>query len=388
MTRIAWFHCFSGIAGDMALGALLDAGVDQDELMKLVRRLPVDNWTFEVEEVLRGGIAATKVHVRTNETGIHRTASQIKEIIKLAALPERVASRALGVFKVLAEAEGKIHRQTPEQVHFHEVGAVDSIVDIVGVCSALEILAVDEIYSSPVALGLGKTTSAHGVIPVPAPAVLRLLVGIPTTNTGVPYELTTPTGAALMNFLVTGWGGMPDMVIERDGFGAGQRDSDGLPNLVQTVIGESTTVSSVGHPVFLFEVNIDDATGETLAHSITKCLEVGAYDAWVTPIVMKKGRPGYLMSVLCNPSNIVEIRETLTKETGSFGVRGQTLERWPAARTMDYVEVAGHRVGVKVSSDRVKIEYDDAVRVAEIVDLSIREVISLAEETWRKSLLD
>ena len=143
MTRIAWFHCFSGIAGDMALGALLDAGVDQDELMKLVRRLPVDNWTFEVEEVLRGGIAATKVHVRTNETGIHRTASQIKEIIKLAALPERVASRALGVFKVLAEAEGKIHRQTPEQVHFHEVGAVDSIVDIVGVCSALEILAVD-----------------------------------------------------------------------------------------------------------------------------------------------------------------------------------------------------------------------------------------------------
>ena len=384
MTRLAWFHCFSGIAGDMALGALVDAGADGDEVVELLERLPVGGWKLEFEPVLRCGLAATRARVHAEETTVHRTAGNITAMIEEADLPERVTRRALATFNALAEVEGRLHNRPPSQVHFHEVGAIDSIVDVVGTCAALEVLGIEEVHASSVATGTGMVRSAHGLIPVPAPATVGLLAGAPTHGTDVPFELTTPTGAALLVATASSWGPMPAMVVEASGFGAGSRDLDGRPNVTQVVVGEAVATAEPGQPVTLLEVNVDDATGETLAHAVAECLEAGAHDAWVTPIVMKKGRPAHVVSPLCDPSRVGEVAAVLTAETGSLGVRGHTLERWPAARSMDEVEVGGERIGMKVTSGRAKVENDDAARAARRLGLPLREVVSRAEEAWRR----
>ena len=384
MTRLAWFHCFSGIAGDMALGALVDAGADGDEVVELLERLPVGGWKLEFEPVLRCGLAATRARVHAEETTVHRTAGNITAMIEEADLPERVTRRALATFNALAEVEGRLHNRPPSQVHFHEVGAIDSIVDVVGTCAALEVLGIEEVHASSVATGTGMVRSAHGLIPVPAPATVGLLAGAPTHGTDVPFELTTPTGAALLVATASSWGPMPAMVVEASGFGAGSRDLDGRPNVTQVVVGEAVATAEPGQPVTLLEVNVDDATGETLAHAVAECLEAGAHDAWVTPIVMKKGRPAHVGSTLCDPSRVADVAAVLTAETGSLGVRGHTLERWPAARSMDEVEVGGERIGMKVTSGRAKVEHDDAARAARRLGLPLREVVSRAEEAWRR----
>ena len=218
-TRIAWFHCFSGIAGDMALGALIDAGADVDEVRGICELLPLGGWDLRVQPTQRGGIAATDVRVITSDTSVVRTASHINALIGEARLPGRVADRALAVFDALARAEGKLHRRPPEQVHFHEVGGLDVIIDVVGTCAALEVLAIDEIHSSAVACGRGMIRSAHGRLPNPPPAVVELLVGCPTYGLDVGLELTTPTGAAILAALATGWGPMPPMTLRASGFG-------------------------------------------------------------------------------------------------------------------------------------------------------------------------
>jgi uncharacterized protein (TIGR00299 family) protein len=384
VTRLAWFHCFSGIAGDMALGALVDAGADGDQVVELVERLPVGGWKLEFEPVLRCGIAATRARVHAEETTVHRTAGNITAMIEEADLPERVTRRALAAFNALAEVEGRLHNRPPSQVHFHEVGAIDSIVDVVGTCAALEVLGIDEVHASSVATGTGMVRSAHGLIPVPAPATVALLAGAPTHGTDVPFELTTPTGAALLAATATSWGPMPAMLIGASGFGAGSRDLDGRPNVTQVVVGEARVATEPGQPVTLLEVNVDDATGETLAHAVAECLAAGAHDAWVTPIVMKKGRPAHVVSTLCDPSRVGEVAAVLTSETGSLGVRGHTLERWPAARSMDEVEVGGEPIGMKVTAGRAKVEHDDAARAARRLGLPLREVVSRAEEAWRR----
>ena len=384
MTRRAWSHCFSGIAGDMALGALVDAGADGDEVVELLDRLPVGGWKLEFEPVLRCGLAATRARVHAEETTVHRTAGNITAMIEEADLPERVTRRALATFNALAEVEGRLHNRPPSQVHFHEVGAIDSIVDVVGTCAALEVLGIEEVHASSVATGTGMVRSAHGLIPVPAPATVGLLAGAPTPGTDVPFELTTPTGAALLVATASSWGPMPAMVVEASGFGAGSRDLDGRPNVTQVVVGEPVATAEPGQPVTLLEVNVDDATGETLAHAVAECLEAGAHDAWVTPIVMKKGRPAHVVSTLCDPSRVGAVAAVLTAETGSLGVRGRPLERWPAARSMDEVEVGGERSGMKVTSGRAKVENDDAARAARRLGLPLREVVSRAEEAWRR----
>ena len=383
MTRRAWFHCFSGIAGDMALGSLVDAGADHNDIISMLNKLEIDDWTINFEKVLRCGQSGTKANVLTTETHVHRTASDITDLIKKAELPERVTKRALDTFETLAVAEGQLHNMEPSEVHFHEVGAIDSIIDIVGTCAALETLNVDEIWSSAITTGTGTVRAAHGEIPIPAPATVKLLQGAPIKGTNIPFELTTPTGAALLAAMTVSWGPMPSMKIETTGFGAGERDLDGQPNLTQVVIGEAVETIQLGQPVSLLEVNVDDATGETLAHTIACCLEAGAFDAWITPIVMKKGRPAHTVSVLCSETEIKKISKVLTSETGSLGVRSQTLQRWPAAREFQTVEVEGHIIGVKVTSGRAKIEHDDAVKAAQALGIPLREILSRAEEAWR-----
>lgn len=384
-TRLAWFHCFSGIAGDMALGALIDAGADVDDVRGLLARLPIDGWVLDVEPVLRGGIAATNVHVTAREaSGLHRTAAHIIGLVHEARLPERVTRRAVATFEALAEVEGRLHRRPPSQVHFHEVGGIDAIIDIVGTCAALEVLDIDEVHASPVATGRGMVRSAHGLIPNPAPAVVALLVGVPTYGLDLPIELTTPTGAALLAANAVSYGALPAMRVEASGFGAGDKILDDRPNTTQVVIGSRVAALERGQPVVLLEANIDDATGETLAHTMIALLQAGAHDAWITPILMKKGRPAHTVHALADHALARQIEAVLVRETGTLGVRGSLLERWPVDRQIDSVDVDSRHVRVKVSPGRVKVEYEDAARVARLVGRPLREVVSLAEEAWRR----
>jgi len=388
VTRRAWFHCFSGVAGDMALGSLIDAGADVEEVRSMLRRLPIVGWGLDVEPVLRCGIAATKVHVRADDDRVVRTASHIAGLVEEARLPERVRARANAVFGALAEAEGRLHRRPPEQVHFHEVGGIDAIVDVVGTCAALEVLEVDEVHASVIATGAGMVRAAHGLLPNPAPAVVDLLASVqaPTRGIDIGVELTTPTGAALMAALAVGFGPMPAMSIEASGFGAGSRELDDRPNATQVVLGSAVEALAVGQPVLLFEANVDDATGETLAHAISALLEAGAHDAWVTPIVMKKGRPAHTVSALADVAVAQQVAGTLKAETGSLGVRGTMLERWPEQRLEGTVEVGGLPVRVKVSPGRVKAEHDDASKAARRTGRPLREVLAEAEEAGRREL--
>ncbi|MGH9267357.1 MAG: LarC family nickel insertion protein, partial [Acidimicrobiales bacterium] len=268
----AWFHCFAGIAGDMALASLVDAGADLDEVRDLLDRLPLGGYRLTGEAVLRGGIAATRVIVAVDDEAIVRTYQHIVALVEEGRLPDRVRDRAVRTFAALAEAEGRLHRRPPSQIHFHEVGGLDAIVDIVGTCAALELLGVDEVHASPVATGTGVVRTAHGVLPNPAPAVVELLKGAPVYGRPLNVELTTPTGAALLAANVVGWGPLPAMEVHTTGFGAGTREIDDLPNLTQVVLGTATDrpdpTGPAAHPAVELSVNVDDATGEALAHAV------------------------------------------------------------------------------------------------------------------------
>jgi uncharacterized protein (TIGR00299 family) protein len=388
VTTAAWFHCFAGIAGDMALGALLDAGADVDAVRDLLHQLPVGGWKLDTEPVLRGGIAATRAVVLAEEHDVVRTYAHIAALLDDAPLPERVRDRAQMVFRVLAEAEGRLHRRPAAQVHFHEVGALDAIIDIVGTCAALEVLGIDTVCASPVAQGTGMIRSAHGMLPNPSPAVVELLRGAPIVGRDVSVELTTPTGAALLAGLTTGYGPLPALRLTASGFGAGSRDLDLLPNATQVVIGE-TDVSDehaptpAGQPIVLLEANVDDVTGEVIAHTIERLLEAGAFDAWTTAVTMKKGRPALTVSVLADVALVGELREILAAETGTFGIRATQQQRWPLARAIDEIETDGGWVRVKRSGGRVKAEYEDAARVARQTGRPLRDVIAAVEAAAR-----
>ena len=385
MTGTAWFHCFAGIAGDMAFGALVDAGADLTEVRRILERIPLGGWEVEAEAVLCNGIAATHLDVRCDETSIVRTHAHIQGLLSEARLPPRVLDRSLAVFGALAAVEGRLHRRPPSQVHFHEVGGLDAIVDIVGTCAALEVLGVDEIRASPIATGMGMVRAAHGLLPNPAPAVVELLRGAPTYGVDLPLELTTPTGAAILAALGSGFGPMPPMTITATGYGAGSRTLEHLPNCTQVVVGASMTQSPFGdgQPVIELATNVDDATGETLGHAIDALMSAGALDAWVTPVVMKKGRPGHLVSAIADEALSGQVAATLMHETGSLGVRGRPVARWVADRAIASVTVEGHAVRVKVSPGRVKAEHDDVARVARLTGLGLRVIARRAEDAWQ-----
>ncbi len=398
---IAWFHCFAGIAGDMALGSLLDAGADFDEVLAMLDRLPLGGWKLEVEPVLRGGIAASRAVVSVQDNVVVRTHAHIVGLIEEARLPDRVAGRSLATFAALADVEARLHRRPVDQVHFHEVGGHDTIVDIVGTAAALEVIGIDEVRASPVATGLGMVRAAHGMLPNPAPAVVALLEGIPTWGRNIQVELTTPTGAGLLAALSSGFGPMPSMRVTGQGFGAGSRELDELPNCTQVVTGVRVDRSSggsdsgptagagadidsdAGQPVSLLEANVDDATGEQLAHAVGALLEAGAHDAWLTPVVMKKGRPGSVVHVLADPSMVALLRDVLRDTTGTLGVRVTNGERWPAARSFDSVWIEGQLIRVKVSVGRIKAEYEDVARASRRTGQPLRELAFRAEALWR-----
>jgi hypothetical protein len=388
MTTLAWFHCFAGIAGDMALGACLDAGAPLDEVREILGRLPVRGWALETEPVLRGGLAATRAVVVAREDTVARTYSHIAGLLEEARLPDRVRDRAGRVFRVLAETEGRLHRRPVAQVHFHEVGSLDAIVDVVGTCAALETLSVDEVAASPVAVGTGMVRSAHGILPNPAPAVVDLLKGAPLAGLDVNVELTTPTGAALLAGLCHRFGPLPPMRLISAGFGAGTRDMESMPNLLHLAVGEATgpgaaAEATPGQPLVLLEANLDDVSGEVVAHAVDALLDAGALDAWTTAVTMKKGRPGVVVALLCHLPDAPRLRDLMAHETGTLGVRLSRLERWPFARSVEEVEVEGLPIRIKRAARRVKVEYEDAARVARRTGLPLREVVSRAEAEAR-----
>ena len=386
MGERAWFHCFSGIAGDMALGALLDAGADLDEVVALVRRLPISGWGLDAEPVLRGGVAATKAHVRVAADAPHRTWATIRALLADAALPPRLHDRAHATFALLARAEGALHRTDPDQVHFHEVGALDALVDVVGTCAALEVLGVDEVQCSPLTVGRGTVRAAHGTLPNPSPAVTRVLaeVGAPVRGVDSPVELTTPTGAALVGALATAFGPLPELAVRASGFGAGTADPDGSVNATQVVLGPAPTGAGAtpAQPVLVVETTVDDVTGEALADALAAVLAAGAVDAWTTPVLMKKGRPGHVVAALVPVGGAEPVAEALRAATGTLGVRVATHARWPATREVVDLEVDGHVVRVKVSPARVKAEHDDAAAVAAATGRPALEVAARAEAAW------
>lgn len=388
MTRVAWFHCFAGIAGDMALGSLIDAGADIDEVEAIIRRLPVSGWELGAESVQRAGLGATHLVVHAEDDGsVVRTYSHITGLIEEARLPERVRQRAQAVFACLAEAESHIHGTPIQQIHFHEVGGLDSIIDIVGTCAALEVLDIDELESSPVAQGLGMVSTEHGMLPNPAPATLAVLAArnVPTYGRDLQVELTTPTGAAILSALATHFGPMPNMHPEAIGYGAGTKILDGLPNAVQVVVGRRVQADRRGQRLVVVEANVDDATGEVLAHTVTTLLEAGAADAWISPTIAKKGRPAHIVSALVEPAMAEQVGAVMLDETGSLGVRSYSVDRWASERSFSEVEVMGFPVRIKVGPGRVKPEFDDAAKVARKTGLPVREVIARAESAWRRA---
>ena len=367
----------------MTLGALLDAGADLDFVVTTLNGLNIDGWALSTEKVDRNGIRATRAVVDAPEQHHHRHWKDIQSLLEQADLPDRVKTRSLIVFEVLAIAEGKVHGVSPEEVHFHEVGALDAIVDIVGSCAALESLDIEQVASAPIAVGIGTISAAHGILPNPPPAVVNLLEDVPTVGVDVNLELTTPTGAALIKGLAESVGPLPDMTITGSGYGAGTRELLDRANVTQVIIGTAPETGSASdhrtETVIELATNLDDITGEQLGHSITELMEAGALDAWVTPIVMKKNRPAHTLSVLTTPPQTAELAVLVMSLTGSLGVRTRQLERVVVQRRTVTVDVDGYDIDVKISDVRVKAEFDQVAVAAKALGLPTQEVAARAE---------
>jgi pyridinium-3,5-bisthiocarboxylic acid mononucleotide nickel chelatase len=378
---IGWLDLAAGASGDMLLGALVDAGVPLEVPAAAVAALPVEPVTLTAEPVTRHGLGATRVHVHAPPSDVHRTWADVRGILADAALDPVVRDGALGVFERLAVAEGRVHRVPADTVHFHEVGALDALADVVGVVAGFAHLALDRLSASPVALGSGSARGAHGVVPVPGPAVLELLAGVPVLAGPVPAETCTPTGAALIAATVQEWTTLPPMLVRRVGSGAGGRDPAELPNLVRLVLGDP--VDEPPAAGLLLEANVDDLDPRLWPGVLTELLAAGASDAWLTPILMKKGRPAHTLSVLCRPDVRGAVTDVVVAATSTIGMRVQPVQKVALDRRQDSVAVLGGRVGVKVARSagrvvNVSVEFDDVAALARDLQLPAKEVLRAA----------
>jgi uncharacterized protein (TIGR00299 family) protein len=378
---IAWLDLAAGASGDMLLGALVDAGVPLDVPARAVGGLPVEPVVLTTEQVTRHGLGATRVHVHAPPSSTHRTWPHVRAILADADLDDAIRGRALAVFERLALAEGRVHRVDPDEVHFHEVGALDALADVVGVVAGFAHLGLDRLAASPVALGSGSARGAHGVVPVPAPAVLELLAGIPVVAGPVPAETCTPTGAALLAARVQEWTTLPPMRVQRVGSGAGGRDPEQLPNVVRLVLGSADEPPAPGAVVL--ETNVDDLDPRLWPGVLDTLFAAGASDAWLTPILMKKGRPAHTLSVLCRADAEPHVRAAVFASTSTIGMRVVPVGKVALERAQTSVEVLGGRVGVKLAVDggrvvNVSVEYEDVAALAGRLELPVKEVLRAA----------
>lgn len=381
--RILYIDCIGGVAGDMLLAALLDAGAEERTVRAALADLNQPGWELSSERVERGGISALALTVTADGSStVERDHESIAQLLRASALQPEVKERSLRTFDALASAEGKVHGVLKDRVHFHEVGGIDAIIDIVGACAAIEDLAPDRIVASAIPTGRGFVGSAHGKLPLPAPAVVELLGGAELFERGN-EELVTPTGAALLAANCDSFGPMPRLRLVASGYGAGRRDTE-VPNVVRVLIGEGAE----DHPaarqtIELLETNIDDMNPELVPYVIERLLDAGAVDAWVTPIQMKKGRVGFLLSILAGQDAYQRMLDILFAETTTFGVRISPVEREVLDRKEVEVEVEGRRVRLKVGYRAGEVvtvapEYDDAVAVARATGIPLKDVYRAA----------
>jgi hypothetical protein len=381
--RTSYFDPFSGISGDMTVGALIDAGADSARLLDALDSLATGA-TFDIEKTQRRGIAASKFRVRSEETKKHRHLPHILKILEQSKLPDGAKHRAITVFERLGAAEARIHGVPIEKVHFHEVGAVDSICDIAGAAMGLELLGVDEIVSAPVNVGSGTVQSEHGVLPVPAPATALLLMDRPVYSRGPALELTTPTGAAILTALAAGFGAMPAMRIAAIGYGAGDRDFTEHANVLRVVVGERSGATEAT-TIAVIEANIDDSTPEVLGYALERLLEAGALDVTLAPVVMKKNRAGVQLTVLARPELQEGLARIVFAETSSLGLRIYAAERRVVERRSVEVETGYGRVRVKVGdSGAFSPEFEDCRKLAATTGKPLRQVMADANLAYLK----
>jgi pyridinium-3,5-bisthiocarboxylic acid mononucleotide nickel chelatase len=390
--KLAYFDCFSGISGDMTLGALVDAGCSADLLRGELKSLQVPGWTLTTEKVWKNGMAATRVRVQTEDQQKHRSLSTILEILNNSHLAPPVRERAARIFQKLGEAEAHVHDAPLEKVHFHEVGAVDAIVDIVGSCIGFHALGIERFACSPLNVGGGTAKMAHGVLPVPAPATARLLQGAPTFSNGVQHELVTPTGAAIVATLCDSFGPQPPMIVSAIGYGAGTTDLEGQPNVVRIMIGESAdkTWSANDEEISIIEANLDDMNPQIYGYVLEKALLAGALDVYTTALQMKKNRPGTLLTILCRPEDTEALMSLIFAETTTFGIRSHRAQRRALPREWVNVSTTYGSVRIKLSRSNGHIlhvtpEYDDCRKLAVEKQVPLQQVISEALRTYQAS---
>jgi len=381
--KICYFDAFSGVSGDMTVGALLDAGAEWPALESALKSLQLGA-SFRLEKTMRNGIAASKFSVEYSDQKKHRHLPDIEKIVSVGELSEKARTNSLAVFKRLAEAEAKAHNLPVGKVHFHEVGAVDSICDIVGACVALDLLAVNEVHCSRINVGSGTVETEHGTLPVPAPATAELLQGKPIYSAGPITELTTPTGAAIMATLATSFGSLPAVKLLAQGFGAGDKEFPSHANVVRVLIGEKTGAAEATS-VTILEANIDDSTPQVLGYAMDRLLDAGALDVTLTPIFMKKNRPATLLSVIALPELAEQLAAILFVETSTLGLRIFQAERRVLARNIAEVETSFGKVRVKYNQNgSFAPEYEDCRKAAVEKGVPLRAVISEANQAFSK----
>jgi pyridinium-3,5-bisthiocarboxylic acid mononucleotide nickel chelatase len=388
VSRIVYFDCASGASGDMLLGAVVDLGLPIERLREELAKLPLSGYRIESRRVTRSGLAATKVDVLAEgPSPAHRHLHHILELLETSRLDAALKERAAGLFRRLAEAEAEVHGTPIEKVHFHEVGAVDSIVDVVGGVIALGWLGAARFAASPLNVGAGTVTMSHGTFPVPPPATARLVAGVPVYGEGE-GELLTPTGALLVTAYATEYGPLPAMRIERTGHGAGGRETKGRPNVLRLIVGEEAGAPA-GERVLVLETEVDDAVPQLLGPLLDQLLAAGAKDAFFTPVQMKKGRPGVLVTAIADPSRREALEELLFRETTTLGVRRQVWDRTVLERETATVETAYGPIRVKIGRRGGIVynawpEFDDCQRAAGEKGVAVKEVLAAALAAWRE----
>jgi pyridinium-3,5-bisthiocarboxylic acid mononucleotide nickel chelatase len=379
----AYLDAFSGISGDMLVGALADAGADPAAITDAIASLEI-NATVSFERVKRGGISATKFHVLAEETKKHRHLSHIEKLIGAAKIAEPARRNAIAIFRKLGEAEAAVHGTTIEKVHFHEVGAADSIADIVGAAVAFDLLEVESVVCSAINVGSGTVKTEHGILPVPAPATARLLTGVPVYARGPAMELATPTGAAVAVTMAQRFGSMSPMKVTRVGYGAGDREFPDHANVLRVMIGEATAADEA-LTVCVIEANIDDLNPQVLAYASERLMEFGALDVSLENILMKKGRPGNLLRVVAKPEHCEALVQVIFAETSTLGLRIHTAERRVQARSCEVVKTPYGPVHIKISSEgSYAPEYEDCRALAAKTGIALKHIIAEANYAWLK----
>lgn len=386
--KIAYFDCIAGASGDMILGAMLDAGLAEETLQEQLALLHLDDFTLRCRRVDKNGFSAMKVDVLVTDDVPVRHLPEIEAIVMKSDLPQAIKERATTIFRRLGEVEADIHGITLDQVHLHELGGVDTIVDVVGVLAGLEALGVERVVASPLPMSRGFVRGAHGQIPLPAPATLALLKDIPIVGIDLEMELVTPTGAVLLSSLATTFGPIPALTLTAVGYGAGGRDLP-IPNVLRLLLGEEATATNAAvetlETLTILETNIDDLNPEFYDYVMVRLFASGALDVFLSPLQMKKNRPATLLRVLCRPNQADTMRHILFSETSTLGIREQQVTRYSLARSTRTVETPYGSVRVKVAHwgeglTKVAPEYEDCRRLAETKGVTMREVYRAAEQ--------